>query len=64
MIAYLVNLEFHPDHCGVCVSPSNWTTFRSIEEVSVLEELELALSSTNGRSRACAGPWTGSMRSS
>ncbi len=42
---YLVNLEFHPDHCGVCVSPSNWTTFRSIEEVSVLEELESALSS-------------------
>lgn len=42
---YLVNLEFHPDHCGVCVSPSNWTTFRSIEEGSVLEELESDLSS-------------------
>lgn len=45
---YLVNLAFHPDHCGVGVSPPNWTSFFDIEEGSVLDELDVDHSSNMG----------------
>lgn len=47
---YLVNLAFHPDHCGIGISPSNWASFFAIEERDVLNALGADHSSNMDRS--------------
>lgn len=42
---YLVNLAFHPDSCGVGVSPENWSAFYDINKDAALEALGTTTSS-------------------
>ncbi|MGB3409901.1 MAG: protein kinase [Microthrixaceae bacterium] len=36
---YLVNLAFHPDRCGVGISPENWSAFYDIDRDAAVEAL-------------------------
>jgi serine/threonine-protein kinase len=42
---YLVNLAFHPDRCGVGISPENWSAFYDIDRASTLDALDAPVSS-------------------